>query len=367
MGRRQSPMESVELSFYKGKKIFLTGHTGFKGAWLALWLKNLGADVTGYALPPEDNRGNFFNLIHLKDLIKSTEADIKDQKKLKKNLEKHQPEFIFHLAAQPLVLRSYDNPIETYDTNVMGTINILETARKIECVKAIVIITTDKCYENKNWIWPYRETDILGGHDPYSSSKAMTELAAISYYNSFFKRKNIGVATARAGNVIGGGDFSAFRIIPDIVEAISKNEAVILRNPYATRPWLYILDVLYGYMLLGKKLFQEPKKFSTPFNFAPKYSSDQYTVEYITKKFIHKMERGSYRYNDEKTYKHEASYLQLDANKARSLINWQPALSTEEAIQETAKWYNTFLDNKKKTYDLAIKQIAEYSSLLEKI
>ena len=347
-------------NFYKNKKIFITGHTGFKGCWLSWWLNELGAEVTGYALPPEDIRGNLYNLSNLKENVTSIEGDIRNLDVLTNEVNKSKAEIIFHLAAQPLVLRSYENPVENYDTNVMGTVNVLEVARQSKNIKAAVIITTDKCYENKEWDKPYKETDELGGRDPYSSSKAMAELAVSSYARSFLFDKGIGVATARAGNVIGGGDFAPYRIFPDIIEAITKDEPVVLRNPQAVRPWQHILDVLYAYLILGKNLYQEPKKFSTCFNISPD-QSDVKTVLEITNKLIARLERGSYHINKENNKLHEANYLSLDSTKAKELLGWKSQFYTEQAIEITADWYKEFLNNQQQARAITLQQIKEYS------
>lgn len=368
-------MNINNLSFYKNKNILITGHTGFKGTWLSWWLKELGANVTGIALPPEDIRGNLYNLTNLKNNINSIYGDIGDISKnnidnIKNIIKTNNIEIIFHLAAQPLVLESYNNPVNTYQTNVMGTVNILEAARFCDSIKNIVVITTDKCYENlehSQWFWPYRETDKLGGHDPYSSSKAMTELAARSYYKSFLKNKNIGLATARAGNVIGGGDFAQNRIIPDIVDAIKNNQVVTLRNPNAIRPWQYVLDALYGYLLLGINLDKDQDKLSTAFNFSPNNSNNisNITVETITKLFINNIKQGSYIIDSNNTMlsnKHEASMLKLDSSKAKSLLNWQCKFTEQEAILESVKWYQYYLSNNKHLQDLTIEFINNYST-----
>ena len=327
--------------FYNGRKVFVTGHTGFKGSWLCWFLLELGADVTGYALSPEDIRGNLYKQTDLGKAIKSIEGNINDLKNLQKSIDESGAEILFHLAAQPIVLRSYKNPIDTYKTNTIGTVNILEVARLSNAIKTVIIITTDKCYENREWLWGYRETDSLGGHDPYSSSKAMAELAVSSYRKSFLAERGIGVATARAGNVIGGGDFGAYRIIPDIAEAISRNESVVLRNPGAIRPWQHVLDALNGYLLLGKKLRENSEEFATSFNFSPEDNSNDHTVLYITKKFINIIGSGRYEINEATQQGHEASYLRLDASRAKSILGWKSVFKTDEAIAFTAEWYKS--------------------------
>lgn len=342
-------------NFYRNKKIFITGHTGFKGTWLSLWLKTLGANITGYALPPEDLRGNLFKITGLKDEIYSVEGDIRDRKQLTQILKQCDPEIIFHLAAQPLVIDSYENPIFTYESNVTGTINLLNIARDLPRLKSILVITTDKCYDNNEWLWGYRETDRLGGADPYSCSKAMAEMAVNSYYKSYFKDLNIGLATARAGNVLGGGDFAKYRIVPNIVESIQKDFPALLRYPHAVRPWQHVLDVLHGYLLLVQSSYNDPKKFSTSFNFSSDDCSNKYTVEYITKKFIDIIGAGRYKIEHEKQNRyHESTYLRLDSSKAKNMLNWVPKFTTEQTITMTVQWYQALL---KQNNDSHLKQI----------
>ncbi len=365
MGQRKRGMESMELgSFYKGKKVFVTGHTGFKGAWLCWSLLRMGAHVTGFSLPPEDIRGNLYKQTGLADHITSVEGDLADQKLLQESLIRSGAEIVFHLAAQPIVLSSYDDPVETYATNVMGTVHMLEAIRQVNHVKAAVIVTTDKCYENKEWEWPYRETDALGGHDPYSSSKAMAEIATQAYYRSFFKDCKIGIATARAGNVIGGGDFAPYRIIPDIVEAIQKNAPVVLRNPHSIRPWQHVLDALYGYMLLGIKLSENPEKHSTAFNFSPDSTPSRYTVETITGIFIEKLKKGRYEIDETTRKGHEATYLRLDSSRAHAVLGWKPQYLTKEAIEVTANWFVDYIAGKN-LLEATRAQIDAYFNALE--
>jgi len=280
-------LETVDLrAFYSAKKVFLTGHTGFKGAWLAWWLKELGAQVTGYSLPPEDTRGNLFKLSRLDGAVRSLTGDLCDRDSLRAALDLSGAELVFHLAAQPLVLRSYEDPYETYRSNTLGTVSLLDAVRLTPAVRAVVVVTTDKCYENKEWHWPYRENDELGGRDPYSSSKAMAELAVSAYRRSFLAERGVGLASARAGNVIGGGDYAAQRIIPDIVEAIGQDRPVLLRHPDSVRPWQHVLDALHGYLLLGRRLHAEPALYAEAFNFSPRDTSPEHSVLAITRRFI---------------------------------------------------------------------------------
>lgn len=333
---------NIDFNFYKNKKILITGHTGFKGSWLCLLLNKLGASVIGYALAPEKNKESLFALANIDRKVDSHIADIRDYKKLDEVMQSSKPDIIFHLAAQPLVRDSYENPIYNYETNIMGSVNLLEASKGLESLKALVNITTDKCYENKEWIWPYREDDALGGHDPYSASKACSEIVTNSYKKSFFEKLNIGLASARAGNVIGGGDFSKDRIIPDIVRSIKNNQKVILRNPNAVRPWQHVLDVLYGYLLLGERLYKNPKEFSESFNFSP-LENKEITVEEVAKKFISSIEKGSYEIDSSKANLHEATILKLDSSKSFRKLNWTPKFRAIEAISETAFWYKEYL------------------------
>ncbi len=347
-------------NFYCGKNIFITGHTGFKGSWLALVLDALGANVTGYAKfckTPFDN----FVLTNLAQRINDVRGDIIDEEKLYKSFSEAKPDIVFHLAAQPLVRYSYENPSETYLTNVMGTLNVLEAVRKTESVKAVVIITSDKCYQNNEWHWGYREDDKLGGHDPYSSSKACTEILSASYKDSYFNengKSKTALATVRAGNVIGGGDWAADRIIPDCIRSFLKSEPVVLRNPNAVRPWQHVLEPLAGYMLLAKKMLEEPEKYSQPFNFGPDNNSCV-SVEEVVKKFIDNYGEGSYVYGD-LTGLHEASLLSLDISRAKAVLGWRPVWGIDKVIKKTAEWYKNFKNYN--VYDLCISQIEEYFS-----
>ncbi len=348
MGWQKSTLENlvkimnIDFDFYKNKKIFITGHTGFKGSWLCLLLNKLEANVTGYALAPEINNESLFDLANINQEVDSHIADIRDYKKLREVLQSSKPDIIFHLAAQPLVRDSYEDPIYNYETNVIGTVNLLEASKDLKSLKALVNITTDKCYDNKEWFWPYRENDTLGGHDPYSASKACSEIVTNSYKKSFFEKLNIGLASARAGNVIGGGDFSKDRIIPDIVKSIKDSQNLILRNPNAVRPWQHVLDVLYGYLLLGESLCKNPKEFSESFNFSP-LENKEIIVEEITKEFISLIGKGSYEIVSSEANLHEATMLKLDSSKAFKKLNWTPKFKTMQAISETALWYKEYL------------------------
>ncbi len=320
---------------YAKKNVLITGHTGFKGSWLSLWLSNLNANLTGVSLPPERNEDHV-NLLEID--MKSYYQDISDYEALDLIFSKNKPEVVFHLAAQPLVRYSYNQPLETWRTNVIGTANILELARKHNCVKAVVVVTTDKCYLNREWEWGYRENDQLGGNDPYSASKASTELLVESYRKSFFDHDlSVYLATARSGNVIGGGDWSSDRLIPDAIKALNNGSRIEVRNPKSTRPWQHVLDTLQGYLLLGKKLIEREDKFCRAWNFGPDISSNL-TVQEILTKFYENCGSGEWVL-DSNTHPHEANYLYLDSSLARSILSWTPIWNIETTISKTAEWY----------------------------
>lgn len=331
-------------NFYKDKTIFLTGHTGFKGSWLLLMLKNLGAKVYCYSLPPEDVRGNMFNLLHLDKICEeSTFGDIRDKNSFEKALLKANPDIIFHLAAQPFVLRSYKNPLETIESNVIGTTNLFEIVRQNKTkTQVIVNITSDKSYENKEWIWPYRENDAFGGYDPYSASKGMCEILTSCYQRSFFNEMNIALASCRAGNVVGGGDFGEDRIIPDLIENIAKNSVLQIRSPNAVRPWQHVLDVLYGYLLTGYFAFNDKKKYATGYNLAPLQERD-ITVAELVENLIEKIGKGEFKIIENQN-KHEAHFLRLDSTKARNELQWKNILDFDAICKYTADWYKVYLE-----------------------
>jgi CDP-glucose 4,6-dehydratase len=331
----------LNSDFYKNKKIFITGHTGFKGCWLTLFLQNMGAEVTGYALEAPDL--SLFQLLGMKNKMNSVISDVRDYNSLEEALVKNNPEIIFHLAAQPLVRESYQDPKYTYETNVLGTVNLLEIAKSIKSVKAVVNITTDKCYENRESDQPHTEEDKLGGHDPYSASKACSEIITNSYKNSFYKEKNIGIASARAGNVIGGGDFAKDRIIPDILMSIKNANHLLLRNPNAIRPWQHVFDVLHGYLILGEKLYNNPNDFSEAFNFSP-IDNKEVIVKEIAEEFISIIGSGKFKIEQSKFDPHETQILKLDSNKAIQNLDWRPKYNIKESIYHTATWYKNYLN-----------------------
>lgn len=336
-------MRNVSTRFWKGKKVFITGHTGFKGAWLSFWLWKMEAHVTGYALEPPTSP-SLFELLKLKSKIKSVYGDVRDLNFLKKNIGN--AEIVFHLAAQPLVLESYKNPVDTYATNVMGTINLLEACRENKNLKAIVNVTTDKCYENReNPEIAYKENEPMGGFDPYSNSKACSELVTDSYRKSFYKSGDkIGIATARAGNVIGGGDFASDRLIPDCIRGIIKGKKIIVRNPESTRPWQHVLEPLAGYLMLAESLCKAPKVFSEGWNFGPK-EKDAKSVLYVMDIFCKLWGHGaSYKIRKNHRAPHEAGYLKLNSLKAQKKLLWIPRWNSETAMKKTVEWYKGYLE-----------------------
>ena len=342
---------------FKNKKVLITGHTGFKGSWFCKLLLKLGSKVSGISLQAQ--KLSLYNLLKLDNEVESYICDIRNLENIKDIVRKINPDIIFHLAAQPLVIESYNNPVYTFETNIIGTVNILESIRELNNLECAIMITTDKVYDNKEWVWGYRENDALGGNDPYSSSKACAELIIKSYKKSFFEGLNI--ATARAGNVIGGGDFAVDRIIPDIARAIERDEAVELRNPNSVRPWQHVLDVLNGYLLIAYNLIKSNKNISTElpsYNFAP--IDNKQTVEYITKVFIENIGRGSYKIKTKDTDKKEMNILRLDSSLARKELLWEEKFNTEEAIKQTALWYREYLEGR----DITDKQIEEYTNFI---
>ena len=355
-------------NFYNGKRIFITGHTGFKGSWLSLWLNKLGAQVTGYALDPPTNP-SLFKLCRIDELINSVIADIRDLERLKESLQHARPEIVIHMAAQPLVRDSYAMPVDTFAVNVMGTVNLLESVRSCGGVKAVVVVTTDKVYENREWLNPYREDEPLGGYDPYSCSKACAELVTSAYRNSFFNpstTKQLGfststfIATARAGNVIGGGDWGKDRLIPDCIRALLSGGKVRIRNPRAVRPWQHVLEPLSGYLLLARGLFENGSPFTEAWNFGPD-AIDEKPVEQVVRMLCDKWGvPGSFEI-DEGIHHHEAGYLKLDSSKARSKLGWTPAWSLETAMDAVVEWTKAY-DKSKDVRNICLDQIARYSS-----
>lgn len=335
-------MHNVLRSF-EGRRVLVTGHTGFKGSWLTFLLKELRADVMGFALPPETNP-NLFSLLNIESGINHVVGDIRDAVALNAAMQKFKPEYVIHLAAQALVKKSYDDPTATFSTNVMGSVNLLEAVRNCDSVRSLVYITSDKCYENVEWVWGYRENDQLGGRDPYSASKAAAEIVYSAYARSYFlDRKGLGAATTRAGNVIGGGDWAANRIIPDCIRAIEKNKAIELRNPMATRPWQHVLEPISGYLLLAAQLRGQPEKYAGSWNFGPA-SSDVRTVQEVAKTIVESFGFGSIKISESSSYQHEARLLQLNCDKAHQLLCWHPRWDANKTLAATAQWYKAVME-----------------------
>ncbi len=333
-------------SFWKGKRVFITGHTGFKGSWMSLWLQEMGAIVTGYSLSPPTTP-SLFEEAKVWEHVRSEEGDIRDFSHLRQTIKKFKPEIIFHMAAQPLVRLSYGDPLETYSTNVMGTVHLLESVRQVGGVKAVVNITSDKCYENREWAWGYREDEAMGGYDPYSNSKGCAELVASSYRQSFFNKNKYdqhgcALASVRAGNVIGGGDWAEDRLIPDMLKAFSKNEKVEIRNPFAIRPWQHVLEPLSGYITIAEKLYKEGPDFAEGWNFGPK-EDDAKPVEWIVASLTNYWGKGAGWYLSEGDHPHEAHYLKLDCSKARMRLNWQPVWDLNTTLEKIVCWQKAWL------------------------
>lgn len=326
------------LKTYKGKKVLITGHTGFKGGWLSIWLEMLGAEVYGYALDSLHENGIYLSS-GISNRMNDRRGDIRDLEKLLIVFREVRPDVVFHLAAQALVIESYNNPVETFEINIQGTVNVLEAIRQTNSVKAAVMITTDKCYENKEWLWGYRETEPMGGHDPYSASKGAAELVISSYRRSFFNEKgNSAIASARAGNVIGGGDWASNRLVPDIFRSIEKNEEIIIRNPFSTRPWQHVLEPLGAYLLLGSKLMNNPVNYSEAWNFGP-YSHEIHPVKDVVESIINYAGKGSWKDRSNSNQLHEANILMLDISKANNKLQWFPVLDFQETIRFTTDWH----------------------------
>lgn len=357
-----SLFEKLKLT-YQGKKVFLTGHTGFKGAWMLKTLSILGAEVKGYALTPQTKEDLFF-LVEGDTICESVIADLRDKKKLEEEIINFQPDFVFHLAAQALVRLSYEIPAETFEVNVIGTANVLDAVRLLEKKCDVILITTDKVYHNNEWIYPYRENDRLGGYDPYSASKACAELVIDSYRNSFFNIKSYSthkkaIAVARAGNVIGGGDWSKDRLIPDIAKAFAIEKAVVIRNPQSVRPWQHVLEPVVGYLLLGSNLTRSPLQYSQAYNFGP-HLSDALPVEEMLKLAIESWGKGEYIVEKVEGQPHEAGLLKLDISKAISELKWNPKMNANKAVNMTMDWYSAFHLNKNSINEFTTKQIKSF-------
>lgn len=356
----------VDLSFWAGKVVLLTGHTGFKGSWLSLWLQSMGAKVVGYALPPPTNP-SLFVTANVAEGMTSIEGDLRDYTALVTAFKQYQPEIVIHMAAQALVRYSYSNPIETYATNVMGTVHLLEAARQANCVRAIVNVTSDKCYENREWVWGYRENDPMGGYDPYSSSKGCAELVASAYRYSFFNPQNyakhgVALASVRAGNVIGGGDWAEDRLIPDMLRAIAAGQPVVIRSPHAIRPWQHVLEPLMGYLMLAEKMWGNGPEFSEGWNFGPN-DDDAKPVEWIVNKMTGQWGDGATWKLDDREHPHEANYLKLDISKAKLRLGWRPRLRLEDTLHRVVAWHKAHQGKKVEMRQFTINQIEEYGQL----
>ncbi len=347
MAIRPRALESVGMNagFWEGKRVLMTGHTGFKGSWLSLWLQSMGAQVTGFSLAPP-TQPSLFEVAKVAEEMTSIVGDIRDLSHLRAVFAEHQPEIVIHMAAQALVRYSYIEPVETYSTNVMGTVNLLEAVRGAGSVKAVVNVTSDKCYENNEWAWGYRENEAMGGFDPYSNSKGCAELVTSAYRSSFFnsdkyQQHGVALASARAGNVIGGGDWAEDRLIPDIMRAISENSPVRIRNPYAIRPWQHVLEPLSGYLLLAQKLYEEGTAYAEGWNFGPN-DEDAKPVQWIVDRLTKSWGEGASWVLDDGNHPHEAHYLKLDCSKARAQLNWQPRWHLDEALGKIVDWQKSY-------------------------
>ncbi len=352
----------VDKKFWTNRKVFVTGHTGFKGSWLCLWLHSLGAKIAGYALKPP-TQPSLYELCHIEGLVKSIIADVREGKSLLKVMREVGPEVVIHMAAQSLVRDSYRNPFETYSTNVMGTVTLFEAVRKCKNIRAVINVTTDKCYENREWFWGYRENEPMGGFDPYSNSKACSELVTSSYRSSFFNPKDypvhkVAVASARSGNVIGGGDWATDRLVPDCLRSLLKGEKIRIRSPQAIRPWQHVLEPLSGYLILAQKLYEQGSQYAESWNFGPEDQNAK-TVEWIVKEICTQWgENASYEV-DPGNHPHEANYLKLDCSKAKGLLGWAPRWDLAKAIDKVVEWVRVYLRNGD-VREVCIRQIEEY-------
>ncbi|MBE9065843.1 CDP-glucose 4,6-dehydratase [Leptolyngbya cf. ectocarpi LEGE 11479] len=354
----------MNAEFWRGKRVFVTGHTGFKGGWLSLWLQQLGAEVVGYALTPPTTP-SLFEVAQVGNGMMSIEGDVRDLVSLQDEIATHKPEIIFHMAAQPLVRYSYANPVETYATNVMGTVHLLEAVRQTDETRVVVNITSDKCYENREWVWGYRENEAMGGHDPYSNSKGCAELVASAYRNSFFNQATyhehgVGLASVRAGNVIGGGDWAGDRLIPDIIRAIIAGESVLIRSPNAIRPWQHVLEPLGGYMTLAEQMWDSGTNLAEGWNFGPN-DSDARPVSWITEQLTQLWGDGASWQLDTKVNPHEATYLKLDCSKAKSRLKWSPKLDLATTLDWIVEWYRSYI-REDDMHQMTVAQIQRYES-----
>ncbi len=364
MGRSQSALENMGMNamgvapdFWRGKRVFLTGHTGFKGSWLSLWLQSMGAHVQGYALPPPTQPALFEEAKVAQGML-STVGDVRDLSHLTEAMRRFAPEIVLHMAAQPLVRLSYAQPVDTYATNVMGTVHLLEAARLTDSVRVVLNVTTDKCYENQEWHWGYREDEPMGGHDPYSNSKGCSELVTSAYRRSFMAERGIALASARAGNVMGGGDWAQDRLVPDILRALEKQQAVLIRNPHAIRPWQHVLEPLSGYLCLAQHLSASGQAFAQAWNFGPR-DEDAQPVQWIVQRMTQAWSQGATWQVAQGDHPHEAHFLKLDISKARAELGWQPRWSLDTALQKITEWHQAWLAGRN-VRELCLSQIAQY-------
>ena len=366
MGQRQGALEDMVAGagFWRGKRVLVTGHSGFKGSWLSLWLQSLGAETIGYSLPPP-TQPSLFEVARVAEGMDSITGDIRDLEHLCSIVAKYRPQVVIHMAAQALVRSSYSDPVETYSTNVMGTVNLLEAVRRAGGVKAVVSVSSDKCYENKEWLWGYRENEPMGGYDPYSSSKGCAELVTAAYRSSYFNASRyaehgVALASARAGNVIGGGDWAEDRLIPDVLRAIGRNEPVVIRNPHAVRPWQHVLEPLSGYLTLAEKLYTEGPAYAEGWNFGP-VDEDAKPVQWIVEQLTAQWGEGASWQLDGNPQPHEAHYLKLDCSKARAKLGWHPRWNLPTTLKSIIHWHKQMLlgDNLKM---VSLQQIADYHS-----
>lgn len=350
-------MAAVDAAFWSGKRVFLTGHTGFKGSWLSLWLQSMGAELHGFALP-SPTAPALFTEARVAEGMVSTTGDIRDYAAVLAAMEAFRPDIVIHLAAQPLVRYSYQAPIETYSTNVMGTVHVLEAARHVGSVRAIVNVTTDKCYENREWAWGYREDEPMGGYDPYSSSKGCSELVTSAYQRSFMREAGIGLASARAGNVIGGGDWAADRLVPDVLRAVEQGRPVVIRNPLSVRPWQHVIEPLSGYLVLAQHLYREGEQFAGGWNFGPS-DEDAKPVQWIVDHLVRLWGEAASWELDGESQPHEAHFLKLDISKARAHLAWKPRWSLATALDRIVDWHRAWLA-KDDVRETCLQQIAEH-------
>ena len=352
-----TPSTLPSRAFWKGRRVFLTGHTGFKGSWLALWLQGLGAEVTGYALRAQTEPA-LFEVARVAEGMTSKFGDVRDLESVTSAMQAGRPEIVLHLAAQPLVRASYVDPVATYSTNVMGTVHVLEAARSVPGLRALVNVTTDKCYENREWVWGYREDEPMGGFDPYSNSKGCSELVTAAYRRSFFSNGDAALGSARAGNVIGGGDWAPDRLVPDILRAFSTGSTVSIRNPASTRPWQHVLEPLSGYLVLAERLFQDRQAVAEGFNFGPK-DDDAKPVKWIVERLVERWGGNAHWEIDERAHHHEAAQLKLDISKARERLSWQPRWDLGTALDAVVEWHQAWLA-RADMRSMCLQQIAQF-------